>query len=301
MAYQESLPDPRLQPLVRAYWQISEFHTAEQEEHRMMPEGLIRLTFYAGSSWQGSSLLGPLERLPEASLSGLILTPQRMISRGLTRALGVELYPWGARQLFGWQITLEQLDLSLQWPRLTRSVCGLLELNAWAEAQQMVEAWLLGLWAERGREPSAGVRAAGELYQSLGQTRMGRLAEEYEVSQRQLERLFVQDVGVNAKTLARLIRFEAVHNRLWLAPGTSLAQLSYELGFADQAHLSRDFRAMTQMTPSAFTQMVQSTLRLPSRAVEEPSRWRFNSSPNDAAAPVQVPHVAFLQDSPEVR
>ncbi|MFB9994848.1 helix-turn-helix domain-containing protein [Deinococcus oregonensis] len=272
MAYREFLPDARLQSLVRVYWQISEYHAKGQEEHRMMPERLIRLTFYDGSSWQGPSLLSPLERLPEATLSGLTLAPQRMVSVGLTRALGVELFPWAARQLFGWSITVEQLDLSLNFPALSRTVCALLHLGAWDEARQAVEAWLLGLLAERGREPGKGVRAAGELYHSLGQARMGRLAEEYEVSQRQLERLFVQDVGVNAKTLARLIRFEEAHNRLWLTPDTSLAQLSYELGFADQAHLSREFRALTQMTPTAFAQMVQSTLGLPSRA-EESTRW----------------------------
>ncbi|MDB5046575.1 MAG: AraC family transcriptional regulator [Deinococcus sp.] len=278
MAYREFLPDARLHSLVRVYWQISEYHAEGQEEHRMMPERLIRLTFYAGSSWQGSSLLSPLERLPEATLSGLTLAPQRMVSLGLTRALGVELFPWAARQLFGWNIRVEQLDLSLKFPALSRTVCALLYLDAWDEARQAVEAWLLGLLAERGREPSWGVKAAGELYQSLGQSRLGRLAEEYEVSQRQLERLFVQDVGVNAKTLARLIRFEEVHNRLWLAPSTSLAQLSYELGFADQAHLSREFRALTRMTPTAFTQMVQSTLSAPSRAAEEPTRWLPNGS-----------------------
>ncbi|THF71976.1 AraC family transcriptional regulator [Deinococcus sp. Arct2-2] len=285
MVYREILPDARLRPLVRAYWQVAEFHTVEEEEHRMMPEGLLRLIFYAGSSWQRSSLLGTLERLPEATLSGLTLAPQRMVSRGL--ALGVELYPWGARQLFGWKLASEQLDLSLDWPILTRTVCALLELGAWDEARHIVEDWLLKLWTERGREPSWSVKAAGQLYQSLGQSRLGRLAEEYEVSQRQLERLFLQDVGVNAKTLARLIRFEEVHNRLWRTPKASLAQLSYELGFADQAHLSRDFRAMTQMTPGAFAHMVQSTLTLPSRAQDESSRWLSSGFSNGSPSQTQ--------------
>lgn len=263
MAYQEFLPDARLSPLVRNYWQMDEYHDIGQQEHRFMPERLVRLTFYAGSTWRGSLTGGDLERMPAASLEGLTLTPLRAVSIGSTKALGVELYPWAARQLFGWNFSLTTLDLSLAHPSLTSAVGALLRLNAWHEARQLLEDWLLGLLSERGSEPGVGVRAAGELYNSLGQARIGALAEELNLSQRQLERHFAAEVGVNAKTLSRLIRFEEVHNRLWLDPDVSLAQLAYELGFADQAHLTREFRALSYMTPRTFGQFVQL----------DPSRW----------------------------
>jgi AraC-like DNA-binding protein len=257
VSYTEFLPDTRLRGLVRLYWQIDEFHGLGQEEHRFLPERLVRLTFYAGSTWRGSVAGGDLELMPGASLEGLTLTPLRAVSIGATRALGVELYPWAARQLFGWDFNMQNLDLSAQHPLLARAVGALLKLNAWDEARQLVEDWLLGLLAERGRDLGAGARAAGALYDSLGQVRIGALAEELNLSARQLERQFVQEVGVNAKTLARLIRFEEAHNRLWLDPQRSLAQLAYELGFADQAHLTREFRALSYMTPRTFGQFVQ--------------------------------------------
>ncbi len=266
MPYLEFQPDARLSQLVRVYWQMDEYRDIGQEEHRFMPERLVQLTFYAGSTWRGSLLGGDLELMPSASLRGLTLTPQRAVSLGSTKALGVELYPWAARQLFGWDSTMFTLDLSLKHPLLTRAISALLRLDACDEARQLVENWLLGLLSERGQELKAGAGAALELYESLGQARIGTLAEGLNLSSRQLERQFVAEVGVNAKTLARLIRFEEVRNRLWLDPKVSLAQLAYELGFADQAHLTREFRAMTFMTPRSFGQFVQlDTSRTPTQ------------------------------------
>lgn len=266
MPYREFQPTARLSHLVRVYWQMDAYRDIGQEEHRFMPERLVQLTFYDGSTWRGSLSGGNLELMPSASLRGLTLTPQRAVSLGSTKALSVALYPWAARQLFGWDFSASTLNLSLKHPLLARAVSALLRLDAWDEARQLVEDWLLGLLSERGREPSAGARAAGQLYTTLGQARIGTLAEEFELSQRQLERQFVAEVGVNAKTLARLIRFEEVRNRLWLYPDVSLAQLAYELGFADQAHLTREFRAMTFMTPRRFGQFVRlDTSRTPSR------------------------------------
>lgn len=255
VAYREFLPDQRLRELVRVYWQVSEFHDLGQEEHRFLPERLVRLTFYAGTSWQGDLSGLALEKMPSAALSGLTLLPQRVVSVGQTKALGVELYPWGARQLFGWSAEMLMLDLSAH--PAAREICALLTLDRWEEARQTLEGWLLGLWHAQAGALGKGVQAAAQLYTSLGTAKIGTLAEELNLSQRQLERQFAQQVGVNAKTLARLIRFEEVHNRISLEPDLALAPLAYELGFADQAHLNREFKALAHVTPRAFAVLAE--------------------------------------------
>lgn len=254
MAYRELLPDARLRGLVRAYWQIEAVHGTGQQEHMFMPERLVRLTFYAGESFWGRPNAA-LQRMPDAILDGLSLVPQRVVSLGLTRALGAELYPWGARQLLGWDVDHTETDLTRLYPELCREVCALVALNDWDGARDCLEAWLLSLWQARAEETGKGIQAAARLYLSLGNARIGTLAEELNLSARQLERQFARQVGVNAKTLARLIRFEEIHNRLWWHPGASLAALAYDLGFADQAHLTREFRALSHMTPRAFAQI----------------------------------------------
>jgi len=82
-----------------------------------------------------------------------------------------------------------------------------------------------------------------------GRIRIDALADELGCSRRHLAKRFEQDVGAPPKVAARLIRFEAVRQRLGSAP---LARLAAEHGFADQAHLAREFRALAGVPPTAF-------------------------------------------------
>jgi len=92
-------------------------------------------------------------------------------------------------------------------------------------------------------------RAWSLLRTSGGRVRIETLAETLGCSRRHLAKRFAEDVGVSPKTAARLIRLEAVRARLGSAP---LARLAAEHGFSDQAHLTREFRALAGVPPTAF-------------------------------------------------
>lgn len=182
MAYREYPASPRLTGAVSTFWEMSATSAHRQEEHRFLPERSVRLTFSVGASYQGDLPSGRLEPLPRAFLLGLGLEPLRVVSHGNTRTLGVELWPWSARQLFGWELGQRALDLTNQHPRLSRAVCALLALNDWDAARELVEDWLTGLLDRRAREPGAAVVAATRLYRSNGQVRIGSVADELSLS-----------------------------------------------------------------------------------------------------------------------
>ncbi len=70
------------------------------------------------------------------------------------------------------------------------------------------------------------------------------------VSERRLRRRFVQAVGYGPATYLRVSRFQRA---VALAPRVAnLAALAAAAGYADQAHLSRDCRALTGLTPRGF-------------------------------------------------
>ena len=61
----------------------------------------------------------------------------------------------------------------------------------------------------------------------------------------------VAETGVSPKQLCRHVRFETVVSRL--AAGTSsLAEVAVETGYADQAHLSREFARMAGCSPTQW-------------------------------------------------
>ncbi len=90
-------------------------------------------------------------------------------------------------------------------------------------------------------------RAWKLLRASRGRLRTDELAAAVGCSRRTLSARFAEEIGVGPKLAARLVRLEHVRARLGAAP---LARIAAEQGFADQAHLSRELRALTGRTPT---------------------------------------------------
>ncbi|SMF23584.1 AraC-type DNA-binding protein [Tistlia consotensis] len=81
---------------------------------------------------------------------------------------------------------------------------------------------------------------------------VARVAREAGVSQRHLARVFGEAVGLTPRTWGRMLRFGRTLERLSADPALPLADLAAAEGFADQAHLTREFRDLAGLTPGAY-------------------------------------------------
>jgi AraC-like DNA-binding protein len=80
------------------------------------------------------------------------------------------------------------------------------------------------------------------------------------LTSRQLLRRCQVAFGYGVSTLARIVRFHRFWSILTLSPpGTSLATLAHGAGYSDQAHLTRDCRAIADTTPRRFLVETQPT------------------------------------------
>ncbi len=84
------------------------------------------------------------------------------------------------------------------------------------------------------------------------------LAEQLGVSQRTIQRALKETLGHGPKFLSRRIRLQELARLLVTEPDLDLATLAFELGYADQAHLTNDFRSVTGMSPGAYRREVMS-------------------------------------------
>lgn len=71
-------------------------------------------------------------------------------------------------------------------------------------------------------------------------------------SVRTLQRVCRNHIGLPPMALIRRRRLQEAAEALRVDPGIDLAGLAAELGYADHAHLSRDFRAVLGFTPSTY-------------------------------------------------
>lgn len=82
-------------------------------------------------------------------------------------------------------------------------------------------------------------------------TRVAQVGEHFNLSERALQRLTRRRVGLSPKWLIQRRRLQEAAARLRETP-SSLADVAVDLGYADQPHFTRDFRAVTGMTPGDF-------------------------------------------------
>ena len=72
------------------------------------------------------------------------------------------------------------------------------------------------------------------------------------VGKRTLQRLFSEYAGVTPKWIIQRYRLHEAAERLATEEGVSLAELALDLGYYDQAHFVRDFRAVVGRPPAAY-------------------------------------------------
>ncbi|MBB3041469.1 AraC family transcriptional regulator [Nocardioides soli] len=82
--------------------------------------------------------------------------------------------------------------------------------------------------------------------------RVGQVCEKFAITERTLQRLTARRIGLAPKWLIQRRRLHEAAERLREVARPDLARVAADLGYADQAHFGRDFRAVTGLTPGEF-------------------------------------------------
>jgi AraC-like DNA-binding protein len=83
-------------------------------------------------------------------------------------------------------------------------------------------------------------------------TRVDHLVSGTGIGKRRLQRLFSEYVGVSPKWVIARYRLHEAELRLATGQDVDLAALALDLGYYDQAHFARDFRAIVGRPPAAY-------------------------------------------------
>ncbi|AZG47290.1 helix-turn-helix domain-containing protein [Gordonia insulae] len=118
------------------------------------------------------------------------------------------------------------------------------------EATDLVEAWMRPLLpADRD---GLLINAIVEFVENDSSvTSVTQICDRFHLTERTLQRLTNRLLGLTPKWLIQRRRLHEAAERL-RGPETTLAMVAAELGYADEAHLVRDFRTVTGMTPGQF-------------------------------------------------
>jgi AraC-like DNA-binding protein len=228
-------PPPHLAGRVDAFWE----HRGRGVSARIVPDGCMDFWFDLATG--ASRLIGTM------STAVVVHAPAGSHFFGVRLRPGVaaEYLTDAGRELVDRSAPLADVTLS------GRASLGerIAEAPDHAARVAVVSEFLLGSGA-RLRPSDHRVRRAVELLRdAAGPAPVRAVAADLGLSERQLERLFKERVGIGPKLYARVARLERALSLLD-SPIRGQAALASAAGYADEPHLIRDFRALTGVTPT---------------------------------------------------
>ncbi len=120
------------------------------------------------------------------------------------------------------------------------------------ERRALVETFLLARFPPPDPEGELASRAVEIARAEAGLCRVAALSARVGLSVRSLQRLFASYVGARPKWVIARFRIHDAAARLATGECLDFPALADELGYADQAHFIRDFKAQTGKTPAAY-------------------------------------------------
>ena len=220
--YREIAPDPKLASAVKCYWGLSGDGDPDSWiKHEAVPDGCVEIIRrFAGRSTWG-------EEQPALFATGIADRPATFQISGDARFAAIRLWPWA------WPM-LSDVPLSLMWDRwLPILEPKLAELAALLPDSTAIDRAL----AERLRALELGVGEA-----VLASASVAEMRDRSGLSARALQRWFARNVGMSPSHYLRVLRFQKAFATI--GDESSLADKAAAHGFADQAHMAREFKAL---------------------------------------------------------
>lgn len=251
MPYQEFELPEALQDAIKCSWHASIEFGEIPSSFEILPDGYAEIVFHFGSACSISTADG-WQPLPSPFLMGLLNQPVLLHAQNRLEVIGIRCYPWTVFELLGlpsgqggmrvFEHPIAQLQAPLaKW------------MQAGKVAEALAEVTRYFLQAKMGIATDGLLAKAGvAMSEANGTLPVSQVAAAAHATVRTLERKFKQAAGYTVKDVSGLMRIEQARNHLWLHPAASLAGLAQELGYADQAHLSREFKRYSGTTPAAF-------------------------------------------------
>ncbi|MEU3554937.1 helix-turn-helix domain-containing protein [Streptomyces fragilis] len=235
---QEPAP-PDLAPFLDGFW-ILHWNLAEPHRQRVLTHPVVHLTFTTGG---------------QARITGVVTGTSTQEISGTGRAVGLRFRPGGFRPFLDAPVstlTDRVLDAEEVFGTRARAVADAVAAEPGVPAALLLAA---GLLRDVRPTPDPEIDTAARLVGVIGDDpavlRTGHLAAIAGMSVRRLQRLFAQYVGVGPKWVIRRTRMQEAAARAAASP-QNWSDLAAELGYADQAHFTRDFTACVGVSPAAY-------------------------------------------------
>jgi AraC-like DNA-binding protein len=235
--YAEAKPAAGLAPFVEHYWIVRWDLTGRDPYTQwVLPYPCVNITFTPGRC--------RIAGVPRGRFSEVLT--------GAGRVFGARFRPGGFRPFLGAPVS----SITGRFVPFATVYDGRVadELLAAGDvgAAAIMDRFLMSFGARRDADADLVAAAVDRAAADPAVARVEQLAAESGVGIRRLQRLFADHVGVGPKWVIRRYRLHEAAARAATGAGLNLAELAADLGYSDQAHLSRDFSTFIGDPPSRY-------------------------------------------------
>lgn len=251
MHHVEFEPPEELKDAIRCFWYNRMDFGEQATDFEVLPDGYTEIIFLFGNTCSISNN-GTLLPLQSPFIMGLLDQPVILNMKNRLEILAIRCFPWTVFDLLGLPSGKDGIHL-FEHPiaGLRPTLNKLVSAGKIDESIACIKQYFLNMRSQLIIDNTLS-KAGTAMREANGAMPVSQVAASAHATVRTLERKFKQSSGYTVKDVSGLMRFEQVRNHLWLYPDANIAGLAHELGYTDQAHLSREFKRYSGTTPAAF-------------------------------------------------
>lgn len=253
--YLEFTPAPHLAQYVECYW-LQTFSGNAGEDSPVqccLPLGMLEVIMHPDHNVADILIGEDWQPLPRSLFHGMYSNPVQWKVKSPARLFGIcfkpemfhNLFDVPAASLFCNFIDLVEF-LGEEVRALPESIHGLPSAE---DIVAQVNLFLSQRLTKMKKHPNYVVEAAALIRSRKGNISVEQVSEAVHVSVRQLQRSFKYQLGTSPKGYLRIIRFRNALASL-RKNDIDWGDITYGLGYADQAHLIREFREFAGESPN---------------------------------------------------
>ncbi|RPD39135.1 helix-turn-helix transcriptional regulator [Chitinophaga barathri] len=253
MNFQQFPPSPLLQPYIKCYWIFATGQEGITET--IYPSGYLELAINISAGNVVTILNDRHIKMPPVEVLGHLTAPGKITASKSTTLLIARFHPHASAIFFPAQaseFTNDSIDLKDLIKQDAEELFErIMEQETLEQKVAVLDRFLVnklkGLIKDQQRLELVRHLSAGDTVS------VEKLAQRFGVSERYVQKLFLDYVGVTPKSFFNIQRFNK-SLQLVRTSTVSLTSIAYECGYFDQAHFIKEFRNFTGLTPSQYQQ-----------------------------------------------
>lgn len=257
MNYQTFQPHSDLESLISCYWTLDVPSTEDTRRQRIIPDGTIEMAFILGDDIKRYTSGDNFIIQPRSMILGQIVDPFYIEPTGYVSTFAIRFYPYGFANFVTTPIKNlankeTPIDRVFEEEAAKQLEQGINQATDTKQRIEIIESFLLKKLSRQVTVDNIVRTTIDALLKTKGSTSISDILKKDLSKRRQLERMFVKQIGVSPKQLGKLIRLQSALKMLLNDEGESLTNIAYENDYYDQAHFIKDFKAFTGVAPKEF-------------------------------------------------